>query len=763
MFYSIPRGFAIIYPVNGGNDELTLKYEPVGGSVPGSGMESHEGTVERVIFQNPENGYAVVRFTPFEGQEFVIIGSFLNLSEGMLLTVKGRWVTHPRFGRQFNVEEYDASMPKTIVGIRKYLASFIKGVGPVMAKRIVDHFGEESVEIIDRDPKRLREVPGIGASKAKMIEQSWEKYRKIKSVMMFLQSHNVGPGTAMKIYNMYGDASVQMLKDNPYILAREISGIGFKIADRIAMSIGIEKDSPVRLEAGLEYTMETAANEGHTFLPEVELVRVSSEILECSEEKVEQLLQALMDREDRLIRDDGKIYSPPLHFSECKVAERLAKLAGDKRAGMSGIAYTQNDIQGIEKQLGFRLSNQQTSVLDVMAQEKVAILTGGPGTGKTSSIRAVIRLFKKSGYHVELAAPTGRAAKRMTEATGFPARTIHRLLEFNPKPPGSFGRNVDNPLEADLVVIDEVSMIDITLMHYLTRAIKSGTRLLLVGDVDQLPSVGPGNVLRDLIDSGCIATVRLQTVYRQEAESTIIGNAHLINRGEMPVMSSDRRGNFFFSQKESPEEAADAIVRLCTERLGKFYNIDPQKDVQVISPMYKGVLGVDNLNVLLREALNPGRDINCGSRQFRLGDRIMQTRNNYDKEVFNGDVGFIRAIDLEESTVDVEYPEHVVKYGFDELDEVVPAYAITVHKSQGSEYPVVIMPASTLHYVMLQRNLLYTAITRASKLVVLVGTRKALAIAVKNNKIEERYTSLAERLRREMNKRTLFNGPGMEE
>lgn len=724
----------------------------------GEALESIEGVVERVVFHNPENGYSVVRFTPVdESDEIVIIGNFMNISEGLIIRVYGKWTNHPKFGRQFNVQRYDASMPRSLLGIRRYMASFIKGIGPKTAAKIVDFFGEDTIDIIENDPKRLKEVPGIGKNKADLVIESWDSHKKIRAVMMFLQSHNVGPGTAMKIYNTYGESSITVLKENPYILATEISGIGFRIADKIAMNLGIEKESPVRLEAGIMYTLEMAANEGHVFLPSEVLVKEAAKALDSGEAKVEDALAKILKKDDRIIEEGERIYSPTLHYSECSVADTLAALAEAKKEGAT-ISYTERDVERIQKSLGFELSRQQLSVLDVLAREKLVILTGGPGTGKTVSIKAVISLFTQNGYTVELAAPTGRAAKRMSEATGFPARTIHRLLEFNPRPPGGFGRNRSNPIEADLVVIDEMSMIDIVLMHYMCRALRPGTKLLMVGDVDQLPSVGPGNVLRDLIASGLVNTTRLETIYRQDSESSIIGNAHLINSGQLPSMATGRGGNFFFTQKETPEEALDSIVRLCVEKIPSQFKVNPMTDVQVISPMYRGVLGVDNLNVVLRDKLNPGRDIICGSRQFRHGDRVMQIKNNYDKEVYNGDVGFVKHIDIEESVMLIDFLDQQVKYAFDETDQLVQAYAITVHKSQGSEYPVVVMPASTLHYTMLQRNLLYTAITRASKAVVIVGTKKAIAIAVKNNKIEERFTSLGERLAGKMSGTDLYRG-----
>ncbi len=723
-------------------------------TVSGDLIEELEGTVERVIFHNPENGYMVIRFTPVQGGEAMLVGNFLNVGEGLMLTVRGKWSVHPRFGRQFKVSEYEANLPRSEIGMRKYMEHFIKGIGPVMAKKIVKHFGEETADVIERQPERLREVPGIGRGKYETIRASWEEHRKLKSVMMFLQSHGIGPGTAMKIFNTYGDASVKVLKDNPYILASEVYGIGFRIADRIAMSLGMEKDSPMRIEAGLKYTLETASNDGHVYLPRLELIEKASEILECDIGQAEQSLSILLDRDSAIIEEDHRIYSSRFHYAECKIAERLTWIIRSDKSSF-GLSYKEEDIRNIEKQLGFPLTEKQRSVIDVLANNNVVILTGGPGTGKTFSTRAVINLFHQNGFSILLAAPTGRAAKRMTEATGWPSRTIHRLLEYQPVDKNFF-RNKDHPLECDLLVLDETSMIDVLLMYHVINACREGMKILFVGDIDQLPSVGPGNVLGDLISSGCISTVRLDVVFRQEAQSSIICNAHLINQGKMPVMAKDRRGNFFFSNKENPQEALESIVRICTERIPKQFQLDPQTDIQVITPMYRGPIGVDNLNKVLRDRINPGVDVKCGSKMFRVGDRVMQIKNNYDKEVFNGDVGFIRNIYLEGGQLSIEFSDHRVKYQFAELDQLVLAYAITVHKSQGSEYKAVVMPVSTQHYIMLQRNLLYTGITRAEKLVVLVGTKKAIAIAVKNNKIEERYTSLAERIEAEMNKKSLF-------
>ncbi|HOX28770.1 MAG TPA: ATP-dependent RecD-like DNA helicase, partial [bacterium] len=714
--------------------------------------------ISHVIFQNRENGFTVARFEDIDTEDkFVVVGTFADVGDGAPMRISGEWTSHQKFGRQFKVDHYEMTLPRSKVGITKYLTSFISGVGPVMAKRIVDHFGEQASEIIEKSPERLTEVPGIGKSKAARILKSWEEHSRMKSVMIFLQSYSIGPGVAMKIFNNYGEAAAQVLKQNPYILATEIYGIGFLTADRIAMNLGMEKDAPQRIRAGIAYRLDAASNEGHVYLPRELLVESSAAMLDCDPEKVEAHLDDLLASGDELISEQGRIYSARLHYAETNVASRLAKILKQPAQDLFKLMRGGDELIQTEKMLGFSLSPKQISVINVICGEKTVILTGGPGTGKTVSTRAVIHIFEKNGYRVLLAAPTGRAAKRMTEATGKPSCTIHRLLEYNPRM-NIFGKDNDNPLECDLLVVDEMSMVDVMLMYHLLKAVKHHTRLLLVGDADQLPSVGPGNVLRDLISSGAVPTVRLDTIYRQDSGSTIVNNAHLINQGEMPMMAGDKNGNFFFSQQEDAESALDVMLRICTERLPRQFGLDPRHDIQTISPMYRGPLGVDNLNSVLQNKMNPGKDVVCGGKGFRLGDRVMQIKNNYEKEVFNGDIGFVRSIDIAAGELTVDYETRLVKYGFNEADQLVLAYAITVHKSQGSEYQAVVMPVTTQHYTMLQRNLLYTAITRAKRLVVLVGTKKAIAIAVKNNKIEERFTSLGERLITEMEKRTLFDG-----
>ncbi len=724
----------------GGNTQLP--------STAGDADITIESTVHRIVFSNPANGYTVARLIPYGGgDEFVAVGTFLNLTENSIINVTGHWETHQKFGRQFKVASYTADLPRSAMGIRKFLESRIKGVGQVMAKRIVDHFGEDTVDIIDNSPQRLREVEGLGAHKIKSILESWQEHRKSSAIMMFLHSYGIGPGTAQKIFNTYGDSAIDVLKSNPYILASDIYGIGFKIADRIAMSLGIEKDSPQRLQAGIVYTVETSGNDGHVFLPRELLVDTAASMLECDNSTVSATLDSMLASSQNLVAIDDRIYTARLEYAERKIAERIAKILTHIDEEHPPVTYTPQDVDNIATGLGFELSPLQLSTVDLLSEGKIVILTGGPGTGKTASTRAVIQLFKNHAYHVELAAPTGRAAKRMTEATGWPSRTIHRLLEYNPIR-NSFLRDEDNPIDADLIVLDEMSMIDVMLMYHLLKAVKYNTRILLVGDVDQLPSVGPGNVLRDLIASEVIPCVRLDTVYRQGSENTIVANAHLINSGKIPIPARDRSGDFFFFENDDPDSSLDLIVNLCRDRIPNAFGIDSLTGIQVISPMYRTTLGVDNLNKVLRETLNPkNRDVQCGSsRLYRIDDRVMQIKNNYEKEIFNGDVGFIRDFNLGEGSLTVEFPEHFVNYSFSELDQLVLAYAITVHKSQGSEYPAVVIPMSTQHFTMLQRNLLYTAITRASKIAVIVGTRRAVAIAVGNNKIEQRFTSLAERL-----------------
>ncbi|MFH1538958.1 MAG: ATP-dependent RecD-like DNA helicase [bacterium] len=710
-----------------------------------------EVVVYSVIFHAEESGFTVASMEDAStGERFTAVGSFHSVSPGMPLLLKGKETTHPKYGPRFQIDEYEMREPSTEDGVRRYLESFIHGIGPVMAARIVNRFGPDTMEIIEKEPKRLTEVEGIGKKKADEIIKSWHSQMEIKNVMIFLQGHGVSPGYAVKIYKEYGHDAIEILKENPYVLARDIRGIGFKIADRIAMRLGIDPGSPVRLRAGIAYVLDQATDDGHVFLPEEVLVDKAANALETGSSRVEDELAVITQRGDEVVNDRDRIYLAPYLYFETQSAEKLAGvMLGGKSAALFGRA--EEEIRkNFFKSTGFTLDDEQFMALEVLASEKVVILTGGPGTGKTVTTRGVIQMFERAEKKVLLAAPTGRAAKRLSEATGSPAKTIHRLLEFNPKV-GGFVRDAGNPLDADLIILDEVSMMDLWLFHHFLRAVQPRTRLLLVGDVDQLPSVGAGSVLRDLIQSNVIKTVMLKNIHRQAQKSAIVVNAHRVNNGEMPVVSNTRKTDFFFIKREEPEQILKTVVGLCADRITSEFGYRPSQ-IQVISPMYRGPVGVDNLNLKLQEKINPGKDFSCGPRTFRIDDRVMHIRNNYEKDVFNGDVGYIAQIDAEEKTLVVDYADRKVEYGFDETDQLVPAYAITVHKSQGSEYPVVVVVMTTHHYPMLQRNLVYTAITRAREMAIIVGTKKAVAIAVGNNAIEERYTALAERLVERMKK-----------
>ncbi len=818
--------------------------------------ESLRGVIERITFHNQENGYTVAKLTPERPtrhlphwhREVPIVGNMVGINVGEAVELHGRWTVHPEYGKQFTVARMRSVLPATIAGIEKYLGSgLIKGVGPVTAKRVVAHFGAESLEIIDTQPERLNEVAGVGKKRLSMIRAAWAEQRAIKEVMVFLQGHDVSAGLATKIYKRYGDDAVETVQQNPYRLSEDIFGIGFLTADKIARALGIAEDAPQRIAAGVEYALNQATDEGHVFLPSGELIQQAETVLNVGQEQVAAGLLRLkgadrvklaaepgaeaeplqwavteiyepagagpspLSQESRLaysmpsdtqiqeiLQEERAVYLTPMYYGEVGVSNRLQRLLRDGQSRLEACQLLdwERKFAQLEDRGEIRLVSRQREAVRSALTHRLTVLTGGPGTGKTTVVRTIIDLCEEVGAAVILAAPTGRAAKRLSEATGREAKTIHRLLEFQPAAGFSFKRNEENPLPGDLLIVDEASMLDLILMNHLLKAIPAGMCLQLVGDVDQLPSVGAGNVLEDVIAAieenvalraavgragadtetragrsalptwSRAVVVRLETIFRQAAGSYIIENAHRINRGEMPILArtataerTHRAGtdlhaktsakDFFLFRTEDPERAAQLCVELVQERIPRRFAIPPQ-DIQVLSPMHRGVAGVAALNATLQQAINPPQpdrpERALGNHVFRTGDRVMQVRNNYDKEVYNGDMGYIMAVDLIEQRVTVEIDRRAVAYDFLELDELIHAYAISVHKSQGSEFPAVIIPMLTSHYMMLQRNLLYTAVTRARQLVVLVGQPRSIGIAVRNDKVAQRYTGLTARL-----------------
>lgn len=724
------------------------------------------GVVERITYQNPENGYTVLKCAVKSYKELVtVIGSLLDVNVGSVLLIYGNWKVDSRYGRQFAAESWEETLPATVFGIEKYLGSgLIKGVGPKYAKKIVAQFGIETLEVIETDISRLQEVDGIGKKRIKMIRDSWERQKEIKNVMLFLQDHGVSTSFAAKIYRQYGNESLDKMKENPFQMADDIWGIGFKTADGIAQKLGFAKEAYVRLRSGIMYTFSNLADEGHVFAYQKQLIAKAAELLEAEESSIVMTLDQMIMDKDLICEtvdyntDQAEmkaIYLPAFYYAEAGVAGKLKRLAQAPAADrlwhalMDARQKTGNeslsiDVSKIQEKVHMEYDEIQADAIRKAAVSKVMVLTGGPGTGKTTTTQGIIAAYRSFGLKILLAAPTGRAAKRMTEATGLEAKTIHRLLEC--KPPEGYQKNEDNPLEGDVLIIDECSMIDMILMNALLKAIPEGMRLILVGDIDQLPSVGAGNVLRDIIDSGVFPVVRLTRIFRQAQSSRIIMNAHAINEGKFPDISNGKNTDFFYIEKEDPEEAVQEIVRLVKNNLPRYYKT-PWNHIQVLTPMQKGIVGAANLNLALQEALNPqGDGLRRGGYLFRAGDKVMQIRNNYEKEIFNGDIGTVESVDLQERMLKVNFDQHIIEYEASELDELVHAYATTIHKAQGSEYPIVVMPVLMNHYVMLQRNLIYTGITRAKKVLVIVGTRKALSYAVRNVTVTKRNTFLKERL-----------------
>ncbi len=706
-------------------------------------MTKIRGVVERITYQNPENGYSVLRVAVKGYNELItVVGNLVDANVGSVLLIEGDWKVDKKYGSQFIAQKWEETVPATVFGIEKYLGSgLIKGVGPKFAKRIVNMFGTDTISIIEDAPERLNEVDGIGKKRVEMIVKSWEQQKEIKNIMLFLQGYDVSTSFAAKIYKTYGNDSIDIVKSNPYKLADDIWGIGFKTADGIASKLGFDKNCFIRCRSGILYTLNQLADEGHVYAEKEQLISKSTELLGTEREAVTDALEEILNTSD-LILDEEAIYLPPFYMAETGVARRL-KLLNDFPARID--TNLKVNIQKLQEKIGIEYDEIQAQGIQQAVTAKVMVLTGGPGTGKTTTTLGIIRVLQIMGLRILLAAPTGRAAKRMTETTGMEAKTIHRLLEF--KPPEGYQKNENSSLDGDVLIVDESSMIDIILMNSLLKAIPPHMKLILVGDIDQLPSVGAGNVLRDIIDSEQFSVIRLTKIFRQAQSSRIIMNAHRINAGEFPNLSNGRNTDFFYIEEEEPELAAKKIVELVKYRLPKYCHTAPS-DIQVLSPMQRGVVGAANLNILLQEAINPSdKCLYRAGRSFRPNDKVMQIRNNYDKEVFNGDIGIISSIDFENRRLTVIFDNRAVEYDVTELDELVQAYAITIHKSQGSEYPVVVMPVMMTHFVMLQRNLVYTGITRAKKMLVLVGTKKAISYAVKHVTVTKRNTKLKERLK----------------
>ncbi len=715
-------------------------------------QELLEGSIERIVFYSPDTGYTVCKFSLPGDQTINIVGSFPPLSPGELLKIRGKWEINPRFGKQFKVESFLPVLPSSVKGIEKYLSSgLIWGVGPVIAKSIIQKFGERTIDILTKNPEKLKEIEGIGPVKLREIKRSWAEHEDIRELIIFLQEHNISTTLATKIYRQYGDRSFHILKTNPYQACHDIWGVGFKTADQMALKLGLDPGSPERIKAYIRYLLEKDNEQGHIFSLEKELKSNCMTDLEIErEEDFDRALEAL-EKHSMVVAEkfdfDKAIYLPFFHASQQEVVRNIHKLSRVPfRTPPFDVAKA---IADVERSLDIRFSEAQNLAIKESFQKKILVITGGPGTGKTTIIKAVVDIFQKWGRDVLLAAPTGRAAQRLADATGKPAKTLHRALEFAPKQ-GSFRRNENNPLAGDALIIDEFSMVDLPLMHHLLKAVPDRMRLILVGDKDQLPSVGPGCLLRDIIESQRVEVVTLNEIFRQEKDSLIVQNAHRINQGLSLIHPPRgvRDADFYFIPQNDDKKAFATIMKLCGYSIPRRFGIPAlSPDIQVISPMYRGIVGVDNLNAELQKRLNKYEEgLKLGTREIRIHDKVMQLRNNYEKEIFNGDIGIVVDLDGRNYRLFVDYEGRIVKYEREEMNEITLAYAISVHKSQGSEYKAVVMPLMTQHFIMLQRNLFYTALTRAKKLCVIVGTYKALHIAIKNDKPIKRNCLVKEKL-----------------
>lgn len=713
-------------------------------------MDMLRCVVERIIFQNEENGYTVVKCKAKGYHELVtVVGLMPSVAVGSVLSLQGSWKNDGKYGPQFTVHSFEEILPVTTYGIEKYLGSgLIKGIGPIFAKKIVNTFGIETLVVIESNADRLLEIHGLGKTRVERVKKSWQEQKEIKNIMLFLQSYGVSTNHATKIFKTYGTDSINVVKENPYRLADNIWGIGFKTADTIAEKLGVAKDAAIRLRSGLLYSLNKLSEDGHCYAVSDQLFKAAARMLETTAEKLRPVLEDMAQTGDVIVEDEA-IYLPPFYFSEIGVAKKVRNLIETtrrKRIDTAGVIERLNT----PKHGGITYDEVQLEAIRTAVMHKFMVLTGGPGTGKTTTTLGIIQAFQASGLQVLCAAPTGRAAKKMSEATGMEAKTIHRLLEF--KPPQGYQRNAENPLEGDVLILDECSMIDIILMHNLLKAVPDDMTVIMVGDTDQLPSVGAGNVLNDIIASEVVPVVRLQRIFRQAQGSRIIMNAHRINQGKDIDITNGKASDFFFIESATPEEALEKIINLVATRLPGYYHADPIRDIQVLTPMQRGLVGAVNLNKMLQERLNPAvaalakPSINRAGIEYRLHDKVMQIKNNYDKEVFNGDIGTITDVNVEDQELTISFDGREVTFERSDLDEVVLAYATTIHKSQGSEYPIVVMPFMMTHFVMLQRNLLYTAVTRAKKVLVLVGEQKAIGYAIRNQKPNERKTRLSLRL-----------------